>query len=232
MRGKSVPNVALTLKKNYTESMKTLIKNIDTLVSCDDSDRILRHVDLLIDGGRIAKIGTVSEQADKVIDGSALFVYPGLVNTHHHLYQYFTRNLPEVQGFELFDWLTALYEIWKNLDMAVFGLGAFTSIKNYPLNSFTPGEQEYLTSHNVIGDILARFFNKDGYIEPLGRRFRFAGITLENLSNAQNKVCICGGSEKVLPIIHAARNGLFDTLITDFKTINEINTYLNQEGKL
>ena len=124
-----------------------------------------------------------------------------------------------------------IHEIWKNLDMAVFGLGAFTSIKNYPLNSFTPGEQEYLTSHNVIGDILARFFNEDGYIEPFGKRFRFAGISLENLSHAQNKVCICGGSEKVLPIIHAARNGLFDTLITDFKTINEISTYLNQEGK-
>ena len=53
-----MPNVELTLKKTYTESMKILIKNIDTLVSCDDSDRILRHVDLLIDGGVIASIRT------------------------------------------------------------------------------------------------------------------------------------------------------------------------------
>lgn len=43
-------------------------------------------------------------------------VYPGLINTHHHLYQTFSRNLPDVQNMELFDWLKYLYEIWKNLD--------------------------------------------------------------------------------------------------------------------
>ena len=96
--------------------MRTLFKNIHTLVTCDDSDRILNNVDMLFEDGEIKKIGSVNEQADNVIDASELLVYPGLVNTHHHLYQYFTRNLPEVQGFELFDWLTALYEIWKNLN--------------------------------------------------------------------------------------------------------------------
>jgi len=43
-------------------------------------------------------------------------VYPGLVNTHHHLYQTFTRNIPQVQNLELFPWLKYLYEIWKNLE--------------------------------------------------------------------------------------------------------------------
>jgi len=98
---------------------KTLLKNIHTLITCDDTDRILHGVDLLIDGPAIAAIGQLDEtevHADRVIDASQMFVYPGLINTHHHLYQYFTRNLPAVQGFELFDWLRALYEIWKNLD--------------------------------------------------------------------------------------------------------------------
>ena len=45
-----------------------------------------------------------------------MVMYPGLINTHHHLYQTFSRNLPEVQNLELFPWLKALYEIWKNLD--------------------------------------------------------------------------------------------------------------------
>ncbi len=44
-----------------------------------------------------------------------MIAYPGLVNTHHHLYQTFTRNLPQVQNLELFDWLIELYEIWKGL---------------------------------------------------------------------------------------------------------------------
>jgi len=99
--------------------MKTLLKNIHTLVTCDDADRVLHGIDLLIDGSAIQKIGRLEEAesaADRIINASNLFVYPGLINTHHHLYQYFTRNLPAVQGFELFDWLRALYEIWKHLD--------------------------------------------------------------------------------------------------------------------
>jgi len=48
-----------------------------------------------------------------------MIVYPGLINTHHHLYQYFTRNLPQVQNMELFDWLVTLYEIWKNINKNV-----------------------------------------------------------------------------------------------------------------
>lgn len=46
-------------------------------------------------------------------------LYPGLINTHHHLYQIFTRNLPQVQNMELFPWLRALYEIWKNVNSDV-----------------------------------------------------------------------------------------------------------------
>ena len=51
-----------------------------------------------------------------MIDAGGCYVYPGLINVHHHLYQTFTRNLPQVQGMELFPWLTALYEIWRGLD--------------------------------------------------------------------------------------------------------------------
>lgn len=97
--------------------MKTLIRQIHTIVTCDDGDRILHGANLLLDGGVIASLDAADDaQADRVIDGRNLFVYPGLVNTHHHLYQYFTRNLPQVQGFALFDWLTALYGIWAGLD--------------------------------------------------------------------------------------------------------------------
>ncbi|MGD9874749.1 MAG: 8-oxoguanine deaminase, partial [Kiritimatiellia bacterium] len=49
------------------------------------------------------------------IDGTNRVVYPGLVNTHHHLYQTLTRNLPKVQNAKLFDWLIGLYEVWREL---------------------------------------------------------------------------------------------------------------------
>lgn len=97
--------------------MKTLLKNARCVVTCDDSDRVLRGVDVLIGDGVIQKIGDCSAAvADETIDASRWILYPGLINTHHHLYQYFTRNLPHVQNLELFDWLTALYDIWAHLN--------------------------------------------------------------------------------------------------------------------
>ena len=71
----------------------------------------------MIRENRIAKIDAeLNDPADRVIDCSACVVVPGFINTHHHFYQSLTRNLPAVQNVELFDWLTYLYKIWKNLD--------------------------------------------------------------------------------------------------------------------
>lgn len=96
--------------------MRTLIKNARAIVTVDDQDRVLYGENLLVDGPAIAYIGKDSPDADACIDAAGCFVYPGLVNTHHHLYQTFTRNLPAVQSLELFGWLVYLYEIWRNLD--------------------------------------------------------------------------------------------------------------------
>ena len=106
-----------------------LIRDLDTVVTCDDADSVLRHVDLYCEDGRIRAIGPdLAVQADEVLDGSHLLCYPGLINTHHHLYQQFSRNLPEVQNLELFPWLKALYEIWKNLDAEVVRYSSLTGM--------------------------------------------------------------------------------------------------------
>ena len=90
-----------------------LVKNIKHLVTCDAEDRVLHDVNVLVKDGVIMKIGCENVTADEVIDGSHMVMYPGLINTHHHLYQTFSRNLPQVQNMELFSWLKTLYEIWK-----------------------------------------------------------------------------------------------------------------------
>ena len=92
------------------------IKNIKSLVTCNDNDEVLDNINIYIEDGVIKSIDNNIYEADEIIDASNMFVYPGLINTHHHLYQTFTRNLPKVQNMELFDWLKTLYEIWKNLD--------------------------------------------------------------------------------------------------------------------
>ena len=106
-----------------------LIRNIAQLVTCDDSDRLLTNVDLYCENGFIQAIGeNLTVTADETIDGSHMLCYPGLVNTHHHLYQVFSRNLPQVQNMELFDWLKTLYEIWKHLDEDVIRLSSLTGM--------------------------------------------------------------------------------------------------------
>ena len=75
-----------------------LIRNISHLVTCDDADRVLQNVDLYCENGLIKSIGqNLDVTADETIDGSHMLCYPGLVNTPHHLYQVFSRNLPKVQ---------------------------------------------------------------------------------------------------------------------------------------
>ena len=93
-----------------------LVKNALAIVTVDDEDRILKNENILIEDGVITYIGNEARQADREIRADGCFVYPGLINTHNHLYQTFTRNLPQVQKMELFPWLITLYEIWKGLD--------------------------------------------------------------------------------------------------------------------
>ena len=94
----------------------TLLKNARAIVTVDDNDTIYRDANILIEDCEIKRIGQQNWDADEVIDASGCFVYPGLINTHHHMYQTFTRNLPLVQKMELFPWLVTLYEIWRGLD--------------------------------------------------------------------------------------------------------------------
>ena len=108
---------------------RLMLRNIRCLVSCDDQDRVYCDVDLYAEDGVIRAIGSaLPQQADETIDASHMLCYPGLINTHHHLYQQFSRNLPQVQNMELFDWLKTLYEIWKNLDEEVVRLSSLTGM--------------------------------------------------------------------------------------------------------
>ena len=127
-----------------------LIRNIDAVVTCDKEDSMPRGVDLLCVDGIIQRIGKDLESQlkkpasgqpapsiDRVIDASGMIAYPGLVNAHHHLYQVFSRNLPEVQNLELFDWLVALYEVWKNLTEETERLASLTAMGELMKNGCT-----------------------------------------------------------------------------------------------
>lgn len=132
-----------------------LIRNISCLVTCNDADEVLHHVDVFCENGRIRAIGADSAaQAESVLDGSHLLCYPGLINTHHHLYQQFSRNLPKVQNMELFDWLKTLYEIWKNLDVEVVRYSSLTGMGELMKNGCTTCFDHHYVFPRGCGDLI------------------------------------------------------------------------------
>jgi len=93
-----------------------LIKNAKEIVTMDKERNRLQSCSLLIKDNKISKIAyDIKFPAEEIIDGSDYFLYPGLINTHHHFYQTLTRNISQVQNVELFNWLKYLYPIWSRL---------------------------------------------------------------------------------------------------------------------
>ncbi|WP_170340160.1 8-oxoguanine deaminase [Ruegeria arenilitoris] len=89
-----------------------LLRNADAILTMDDNRQELAGADLLIRDGQIARIGQGLTTDGEVHDLSGCVVTPGLVNTHHHLYQTLTRAVPAGQDALLFGWLQTLYPIW------------------------------------------------------------------------------------------------------------------------
>jgi cytosine/adenosine deaminase-related metal-dependent hydrolase len=95
-----------------------LLRHADHLVTMDDQRREIADGAVLIEDQRIIAAGPSAElpdSADEVIDCRGMLLLPGLVNTHHHLYQTLTRAMPGAQDAELFGWLKTLYPIWSRL---------------------------------------------------------------------------------------------------------------------
>lgn len=145
-----------------------LIKNARYIVSCDDRDTLYERCNLFIRDSQIEYIGPADRQADQVIDASGMAVYPGLINTHHHLYQIFSRNLPEVQRMELFPWLVTLYDVWKNLDEEMVSLSSLTGMGGLLKTGCTTCFDHHYVFPKGGGDLIAAQFRA---AEQAGIRF-------------------------------------------------------------
>lgn len=132
-----------------------MIRNIRALVTCNDRDEVLTGADLYCEDGKICAIGpALAQKADRELNGAHLLCYPGLINTHHHLYQQFSRNLPQVQNMELFDWLKTLYEIWKNLDETVVRYSSLTGMGELMKNGCTTCFDHHYVFPSGCGDLI------------------------------------------------------------------------------
>jgi len=99
--------------------VRVLIHDARLVATMDDARRRLPGGWVLIEDDHIAAVGTGEPPAgplDRRLDARGKIVLPGLVNTHHHLPQTLTRNVPRVQEAPLFRWLVELYEVWRGND--------------------------------------------------------------------------------------------------------------------
>lgn len=110
---------------------KKLIRNARAIVSCDALDTVYYNSDMLIDGYQIKQIGkNLPSEGCEVLDGSTYFIYPGLVNTHHHFFQTFVRNLVTIDYPNLLvvDWLDLIYPIFAQIDSEIIYYSSLTAM--------------------------------------------------------------------------------------------------------
>jgi cytosine/adenosine deaminase-related metal-dependent hydrolase len=95
---------------------RLLIEACEVVVAVDDAGTEVSSGSILIEDGVVAWVGVGDPPAepDERLDGRGTIALPGLVNTHHHLYQTLTRARARDQG--LFGWLVALYPLWAGVD--------------------------------------------------------------------------------------------------------------------
>ena len=102
-----------------------LLKNADVLCTMSEPGENERNIESEIKGGglfarngiieAVGESSSLPQIADTIIDMKGHVVIPGMVNTHHHMFQNLTRAVPAAQNSELFGWLKTLYPIWSNI---------------------------------------------------------------------------------------------------------------------
>jgi cytosine/adenosine deaminase-related metal-dependent hydrolase len=134
------------------------------VATCDDTQAEIPEASILMRGHRIEYVGPAQglpagsrEAADEVIDARYHLVVPGLVNTHHHMYQSLTRALPAVQDAELFSWLRGLYPVWRGLTPEMAHVSAQTAMAELLLSGCTTSSDHlYLYPNGVrLDDTIA-----------------------------------------------------------------------------
>lgn len=117
-----------------------LIQHARVLVTMDEQRREIADGAIFIRGNVIEQVGPSDElpqQADQIIDAHHHVVLPGLINTHHHMYQSLTRAIPSAQNGELFSWLNNLYPIWANLTAEMVQISTRTAMAELILSGCT-----------------------------------------------------------------------------------------------
>ncbi len=187
-----------------------VIKNADLVMTMTDMREELAHCDIRLQDGVIAEIGQgLSGQTE--VSALGCLVTPGLINTHHHLYQSLTRAVPGAQDALLFGWLKTLYPIWAKFGPEEIYVSTATGLAELALSGCT------LTSdHLYLYPNGARLDDSIAAAQDIGMRFQptrgsmsigesDGGLPPDSV--VENEDAILQDSIRVIDTFHDAREG-------------------------
>jgi cytosine/adenosine deaminase-related metal-dependent hydrolase len=135
-----------------------LVRNAALVATCDGAGRELPGGWVAVTDGLVTGLGASPEptpEAARTIDAAGCLVTPGLVNTHHHLYQNLTRAFAPAVNGTLFEWLTRLYPVWAGIDEEASYLAAWVGLAELALGGCTSTADHLYIAPRAGGDLWA-----------------------------------------------------------------------------
>jgi cytosine/adenosine deaminase-related metal-dependent hydrolase len=145
-------------ERNDDPPVDLVVAGADLVVTMDDDRRELAGGWVACDGGFVTAVGAAGDRppaARRVLRAGGCLVTPGLVNTHHHIYQNLTRAYLPATAASLFDWLTTLYPRWALLDEEASYVSAWVGLAELAVGGCTTSTDHLYVHPASGGDLLA-----------------------------------------------------------------------------
>jgi 8-oxoguanine deaminase len=149
-----------------------LVQHAALIVAMDDADTRWEDGGIYVQDNVIQQIGPTDQlpqQADKIINARGMIILPGMVNTHHHFYQTLTRNLPQAQDANLFQWLRIHYPIWARMTPEAIVVSTKTAMAELMYSGCTTS-----SDHTYIWPNGSRIDDQIQAASEMGMRFHAA----------------------------------------------------------
>lgn len=191
-----------------------LVRNAAVMVTMDRRRREIRDGGLYIEDGLIHQVGpssTLPKSADEILDLENHLLLPGLINTHHHLYQHLTRVVPAAQNGNVMNWLKVLYPIWGRIRPDDLELAVQSGLAELALSGCTTCfDHQYIFPNGCSLDGAIHAASKVGLRFHASRGSMSLGVSKGGLppdSLVEDESFILKDSQRVIERYHDASPG-------------------------